>query len=66
LQRKALTRYWWHQLDADLSISFFDVQTLPVTLVYKGQPITGNVVEIYKRDQRFPITLNCPVEMVEP
>jgi hypothetical protein len=65
LQRRTQTKYYWYLQD-DGTISFYGTLNLPVTLVYKGHPLTRNVVEIYKNGGRFMFDFGCPIEYVEP
>jgi hypothetical protein len=56
---------WFSDDDkTDMSIYFYDLANVTAPVDYKGSPITGNIVELYKFGGTFQVW-NCPTRITE-
>lgn len=61
----AAVYHWYSDEDnSDMSLTFYDLTSVTALLDYKGLPINGNIVELYKFGGEFQIW-NCPTKVTE-
>lgn len=65
-EEEKLNSYHWFIIRSrnDISLELYETANLRASLDYKGMPITGNIVELYKFGGAFQIW-NCPVMLRE-
>ena len=66
-EEEKLISYHWFASDNsnDIYLELYETANLRASLDFKGLPITGNIVEIYKNGGDFPIWMGCPVKTTE-
>ena len=66
-EKHKLTSYHWATLSDsnDIYLFLYETANLHAILDYKGLPITGNIVRMYKEGGAFPIWMDCPVSTTE-
>lgn len=66
-EKEKLTSYHWFadSNSKDTHLFFYETADLHVSLDYKGTPIHGNIVRMYKEGGAFPIWMNCPIKTTE-